>query len=653
MLLAPRAGPRLRSILSLTAFLAAGASAALGQQVPIPLPPISYVEGPSRTPKLLSRASATTTVITGEELQWLGVRFLSDALRIAPGIEVQRSSSTESGVSARGYNDDTAASQGILTLVDGRQAYNDFFGADLWENLFVDLYDVKQIEIIRGPASFVHGPGPMHGLINIVHRSPLDYASEEFFLRGHAGSYGSHVETVTYARRRADAGITVRAVRDDIDEFDPRDENAKDKAWAEVRFETLLGDRDHRLDVAAGTGRQKFNVIIPPFEGLPHAEFANESQDSYARATYVLDRIRVQATWTRFDAEAQPDVIYTPFQVVLDSADADLHCSTDVFPDHLLTFGAGVRYARFETHDADVSGGSHATHLEWLFVQDEIEIDQTWFLTGGIRTDDHSVAGTRLSPRLALVWRFDPGPVKEKDEEEASQYLRLTAGYGFRNPSLRELWFDMPILGGLGRIAGNTNLEAEKLRSLELGYWGRPTDRVQAEVSVYYNLIDRLVGFRQISAGPPVTYAPQNLNKDEAAGVEAALEMQVTGEVRAFANWAFEHRWDRDTHARNPAAPRHKANGGVRVALEGDLTLSAWATFFDDVGFLATSGVPSSRKVDEYALVNARVAKGLTLGEVRGTAFVQAFNLLDHDHLEQPEGDAYGLIVMAGLEVSW
>lgn len=36
------------------------------------------------------------------------------------------------------------------------------------------------------------------------------------------------------------------------------------------------------------------------------------------------------------------------------------------------------------------------------------------------------------------------------------------------------------------------------------------------------------------------------------------------------------------------------------------------------------------------------------LGDVQGTAFVQAFNLLDHDHFGQPEGDSYGLIRMGG-----
>src|SRR5262245_48650614 len=69
---------------------------------PLPPPP----PAPFESSQLLGRASATTTVITGKDLQSLGTRFLTDALRIAPGLEVQRVSAVESNVSVRSYNDD-------------------------------------------------------------------------------------------------------------------------------------------------------------------------------------------------------------------------------------------------------------------------------------------------------------------------------------------------------------------------------------------------------------------------------------------------------------------------------------------------------------------------------------------------------------------
>ena len=58
--------------------------------------------------------------------------------------------------------------------------------------------------------------------------------------------------------------------------------------------------------------------------------------------------------------------------------------------------------------------------------------------------------------------------------------------------------------------------------------------------------------------------------------------------------------------------------------------------------------------IDSYVLVNGSisyrfpVARGTT-----GEAFIRFFNLLDDDHREHPNGDAYGLILTFGLEFSW
>jgi outer membrane receptor for Fe3+-dicitrate len=58
-------------------------------------------------------------------------------------------------------------------------------------------------------------------------------------------------------------------------------------------------------------------------------------------------------------------------------------------------------------------------------------------------------------------------------------------------------------------------------------------------------------------------------------------------------------------------------------------------------------------RMDSYILVNARVSYTFKADTMRVKAFAQAFNLLDHDHREHPEGDLYGLLASAGVEVQW
>ncbi len=592
----------------------------------------------TKTARPVARAPSSVSVLTGDDAQRLGIRFLPDALRRIPGLEVERISSTESTVSVRGYNDDTSASQGILGLVDGRQVYNEFFGAVVWESIPVSLDDVERIEVVRGPGSFVHGPNAMHGLVNIVTRSPLQYPKDTLRLSGSAGSYRSSQATATFVRREGDAALKATLGWDDINEFHPATGNAKDKKFLELRYETEF-EKDHRLDFAVGANEQRFNILIPTLAVLAATQFANEVEEKHARATWTFGGLRLQATALHFQGASTPDTPdYPPFDTDLDTADLDLQYSLSPLEGHALTAGTGTRIAAFETDDLDVAGGRHRTGLLWGFLQDEITVSDHFWLTGGLRMDDHTIAGTRMSPRAAAVW-----------EAAEKQYLRVSAGYGFRNPSLREIWFGMPVLGGAGTILGNRQLEAEKLRSVELSYSGRPAGEIDVRGNLYYSLVDRLVEFRSVG---PAAFAPANTGKEEAYGIELEAEVLLADPVSVFANWAYGVRLDRETHDRNRSAPRNKAAAGARLTLDR-LSAMLWTSFFDEVEFDDPTGGASIGAADAYALLNARVSYRLPFAGVQGRAFLQAFNLLDHDHREHPQGDSYGLILSGGLEIAW
>src|SRR5262245_12457923 len=180
-----------------------------------------------RRPQPFPWATATMTVLDGDDVREFGGRFFTVSLRRVPGLEVQRVTSTESNVSARSYNDDTSSSQGILGRLDGRQVYNEFFGGVFWETLPITLDDIERFDVIRGPGSFLYGPNALHGLINIETRSPMSYKKgEELSLAGSYGSYHSSTQTVTFVRREETFAFKGKVARDDIDEFEPSGKNA-------------------------------------------------------------------------------------------------------------------------------------------------------------------------------------------------------------------------------------------------------------------------------------------------------------------------------------------------------------------------------------------------------------------------------------------
>ena len=107
----------------------------------------------SRREEQLVNASATMTVLTAEVLENTTGHNVADLFRAVPGLNTVQTS-------ARDVNLNTRAATGTLSdshlaVLDGRSIYQDFFGFVLWDLMPVNTDEIKQIEIIRGPASAV------------------------------------------------------------------------------------------------------------------------------------------------------------------------------------------------------------------------------------------------------------------------------------------------------------------------------------------------------------------------------------------------------------------------------------------------------------------------------------------------------------------
>jgi len=465
------------------------------------------------------------------------------------------------------------------------------------------------------------------------------------------------------AHRTPHTGTKISAQWDDIGQFDSEREDTRDKGFVEAAFEVQLdGDSNKVLGLTSGFSQQRFDLLLPRVEVIPSTVAPNDGQELFAKANYRFGdpdhlAVNTQLSWTGFDAKFMPEEFYEPFTLDLDTLDVDTRL-TWAGAEHFLTGGAGYRHSTFDSSDDDVADGRHSVNEGWLFAQDEFTVTDALSLTFGARVDIHSESGLNLSPRAAAVWEFID-----------DHFFRATAGRGFRNPSLRELWFDMQVENVPGvpatiTISGNDNLSAESLTSFELGYfgaWGPLLDvepgtiiavdstsgshQFEAGVSAFYNVIDDLISF-QSDPIDPLLVLPVNQNDEETYGVELEGRYVFSDSFSAFANYSFAVRRDRATGEKNLLAPLQTVNAGVAYSGHGFNTM-LWANYYDATEL---DGVA----IDSYVLVNGsisyqfRVAKGS-----HGQVFVRFFNLLDDNHREHPQGDAYGLILTGGLQFDW
>ena len=78
------------------------------------------VTGVTRTPQPASQAPASVFIITNDDIRRSGATTLAEALRLAPNLQVARSDASTYGIAARGFNHNSATSNKLQVMIDGR-----------------------------------------------------------------------------------------------------------------------------------------------------------------------------------------------------------------------------------------------------------------------------------------------------------------------------------------------------------------------------------------------------------------------------------------------------------------------------------------------------------------------------------------------------
>src|SRR5262245_27675616 len=130
----------------------------------------------SKTEEQLVNAPAAVTVVSSETIQHSPATNIGDLLRAVPGVNVTQVSARDVNLTSRGATSTLSTSQ--LALVDGRSVYLDFFGMVMWDLVPTNPDEIRQIEVIRGPASAVWGANAMNGVVNVLTKTPREMAMQ-------------------------------------------------------------------------------------------------------------------------------------------------------------------------------------------------------------------------------------------------------------------------------------------------------------------------------------------------------------------------------------------------------------------------------------------------------------------------------------------
>ena len=210
------------AVVLLLAFASSAAFAQSGTQQPAQ-PPAKPDEPPvyeeqvvvtaSKVEQQLVNAPATMSVVTADVIASTPATNYAELLRAVPGVNLSQTSARDYNITMRGAASTLATS--TLALLDGRSLYLDFFGFVAWDLLPVNPNELRQIEVIRGPASAVWGANAMNGVVNFISKTPRELNGNSATIT--FGTFGRDIEAVKQLGNGSLFGISgthARAVND-------------------------------------------------------------------------------------------------------------------------------------------------------------------------------------------------------------------------------------------------------------------------------------------------------------------------------------------------------------------------------------------------------------------------------------------------------
>lgn len=141
----------------------------------------------TRSERQLLDIPATVTIIDRAEIERRMVRDMNDLVRYEPGVNVDRiTSRVDPTSSLAGFTIRGVGGNRVLMMVDGTRMIERVTDGN---RDFVDMSNLKAVEIIRGPGSVLWGSDALGGIVAFETKDPDDY------LKGTSKNFAGQADT--------------------------------------------------------------------------------------------------------------------------------------------------------------------------------------------------------------------------------------------------------------------------------------------------------------------------------------------------------------------------------------------------------------------------------------------------------------------------
>lgn len=566
---------------------------------------IPEVISATRLSQRLTEAPASITIIDRNTIEASGATRIPDLFRLVPGMQVYHVTRNQSAVTYHALSDNFP--NRLEVMIDGRSIYLPLLSTVAWETIGIELDDIDYIEVVRGSNVPSQGSNAFLGSINIVTRTALDHSPNSVkIMRGNRDDrraewrhswIGDAGQMRISAGSKSNAGSplfeegaehhylhlngsTTLSLQDTIDlqlgfargETEILDADfAHSKAYPrdhDANYQHLVwnhaSDNENEFRLAFTHNYLDLNVdAIPAEEWL-----SNRQEIDIASATALAQLVGVDGSFLRPDSEHGKTEQY------------DLELQHTYFASESLHLISGLGYT-FERATSDVLLDT----TDWineerarLFANVQWNQTNNLIWNVGAMYEDTSVAGHRLSPRLAVNYLLDQ-----------NSSIRAARTRAYRMPSLLERHNTY----NLRQNDANNNrileqqasaaegLKPEEINSTELGFYRLwPELHLQLDSRLYREKVSNGIRSVFIPVDPdlviddPVLATVENgtrISKGNAEfftsdGIEFQVKYQPHTETQWLLNYGFQEisgqylKKPNDTLYLHHYVPRHTAS---------------------------------------------------------------------------------------------
>ncbi|NQV41224.1 MAG: TonB-dependent receptor [Candidatus Marinimicrobia bacterium] len=387
----------------------------------------------TRSSRTIADIPTRVEAISGEELGEKGnmkpgdIRML---LNESTGIQTQQTSATSYNSSIRIQGLDGKYTQ---ILKDGFPLYSGFSGG--LSLLQIVPLDLKQVEVIKGASSTLHGGGAIAGLVNLVSKSPTDERHLSLLLNG-TSALGLDASAF-YAQKSGKIGTTVFVSYNLGSAYDPADNGLT--AIPEFKRYTvnpkLFASISKRTSFSLGfnsTFEERLGGDMKYIEGIQdtiHSYFEKNETTRFS-TQFDLDhkssessKITVKNSYSYYDRSVV--IPGHAFSGIQQASFTEANYS-QVSERLELIAGINLWTDRFTQEERDSSKVIDYSHLTLgAFVQSTWNATEQLSMETGLRLDSQNEYGSFLLPRVALLMRVNPKLV-----------IRFGGGLGYKTPNV-------------------------------------------------------------------------------------------------------------------------------------------------------------------------------------------------------------------------